>query len=113
MSASDGVIDSAGNIDWQRLGAIVAGIISIPIFSGFATLIRTVYKTFVIDPLNSLGEYLSLAVFAPFDTAGTAMSMAWHSAGSFVQSFELFGFAIAIAIVAITAYAVARLGVLD
>jgi hypothetical protein len=114
MPASDySVIDGDGYIDWRRLGAIVTGIVSVPVFTGAADVIRSIYRTFLINPLQRAGEVFGAAVSAPFATFEFAMFRAWETAGATVEASGIFGFALAVGIVVLVAYLVAQSGVLD
>lgn len=114
MSASDTrVIDSDGGIDWQRLGAIVAGIVSVPVFTGAADVIRSIYRTFLINPLQRAGEVFGAGVSAPFETFEFALYRAYETATTTVEASGLFGFVAALGIVVAVAYLAAASGVFE
>jgi hypothetical protein len=114
MAASgDSVIESDGSIDWQRLGAVVAGIVSIPVFTGIADVIRTVYSVFLITPLERLAGVASTAVSAPFETFEFTLYRAYQTATRTVEASGLFGFVVALGIVVAVAYLAASSGVFE
>lgn len=108
--SSDGFLtrDGGTRINTKRLAAVVAGILSTQVFTGFARIIGSVFDVFIISPLTGVAEFLGTIFEAVFGYPAMVIAASWWPLRAFITELGPFAFPFSVAVVLGIAYVVVK-----
>lgn len=95
------------SIDAGSVGVAVFGALTAAFFDGIADIVRAVYESFILTPLDVIADHQTEAVEKLIGIPGQATDAAFASAASFSAEWGVFGYAMAVTIALATAYVLA------
>lgn len=95
-------------IRWERLISVAVGFLSTVWFDRIAEVIDSILQAFAIGPVTAVGNVLGGAVTALLGAVPASIRGSFRPAEAFVADSGAFAFLIAVAIITLTAYVVAR-----
>lgn len=102
MSGSESALRQFLNEDganWERVTAVVAGILSASFFGSIADTISALFDTLLIKPLEGAATFVETIIWILFAVPRLGLEESWHQATLFVQDLGLFGYVGAILVV--------------